>query len=659
MLIIILCCSAVLPLQTEETYLTPEMVVQLKAVTAVEVSPDGNLIAYSVRIPRSLREAPGPARTQLWLLDRQTNETRQLTEDGISSWDPQWSPDGSYIAFRSQRTEHHPQTQIYLLPMRGGEAFPLTNSETGVRDFAWSPDGMSIAYIATDPIPSEVREAQRQGFNQRVVDQDDLYHRLYIIDVATRETKLLTEENKAVWDFVWSPDGRQLLVQASQRPTVDDSFMFKQMYLLPSRGGRMERFIHTEGKLGMMAWSPDGSQVAYMGATALNDPTDGSIFVVSISDRIPFNITEGYEGTVTWLTWKDDNTILFAAEERQRTVARAIPSRGGNMDPIVVGGPNFSSLSYSPETGVIAAAASTVSHPNEVYSGKVTEGRLHRHTDTNPELENVWLGQYEEVRWQAEDGWIIEGLLMKPKGFREGERYPLVAQIHGGPEAAYTDGWNTTYNRWTHLLAQRGIMVFFPNYRASTGRGVEFAMANHRDLAGQEFQDVLDGIDYLIEKGLVDPKRVGIGGASYGGYFAAWGATRHSERFAAAVTFAGASNRISSAGTTDAVQEFSLVHWDFQIYEHFDLVFDRSPIAHIQNANTPVLIGHGEADRRVDVGQAWELYRALQYAGVETEFVLYPGAGHALTTVPHQLDFMQRSLTWFERYLLDQNRAVD
>ncbi len=184
-------------------------------------------------------------------------------------------------------------------------------------------------------------------------------------------------------------------------------------------------------------------------------------------------------------------------------------------------------------------------------------------------------------------------------------------------------------------------------------------MANHRDLAGQEFQDVLDGIDHLIDKGYVDPDRVGIGGASYGGYFSAWGATRYSDRFAAAVTFAGASNRISSAGTTDAVHEFALVHWDLRIYEHFDLVFDRSPISHIHNANTPVLIGHGENDRRVDSGQAWELYRALEYAGVETEFVLYPGAGHGLTTVQHQLDFLNRSLRWFETHLLRDGVAAE
>lgn len=652
-LIIILLFS--LQLIARDGELTPEMVVGMKSVTAVDLSPDGNRVVYSVRVPRSIDEEPGTAYSELWLLDRETGMIRQLTGSGVSSRSPQWSPDGKYIAFLSQRRSHHPQTQIYLLPADGGEAYPVTSSTTGIRSYEWSPDGTRIAYTATEPLGEEEQSARRMGYNQRVVDQDYRFHRLHVVDISSKETKLLNEENRAVWDFRWSPDGSMFIVQASDRPTVDDSFMFKRMYLLSAGGGTMEKFIDTEGKLGTMAWSPDGEKIAYMGATALNDPTDGSIFIASVNDRSTRNITEGYEGTVTWLAWLDDESVLFTAEERQHTVARSIPSDGGEMQPVVTGGPNFSSLSYVFGSGIIAAAASTNEHSNEVYTGTVREGILHRHTVTNPELENVWLGSYDIVTWEAEDGWIIEGLLMKPKGYEEGKRYPLVAQIHGGPEAAYTDGWNTTYNRWTHLLAQRGIMVFFPNYRASTGRGVAFAMGNHRDLAGSEFQDVLDGIDYLIDEGYVDPGRVGIGGGSYGGYFAAWGATRHSDRFAAAVTFAGASNRISSAGTTDAVHEFSLVHWDLRIYEHFDLVFDRSPIAHIHNANTPVLIGHGENDRRVDTGQAWELYRALTYAGVETEFVLYPGAGHALTTVHHQLDFLKRSLRWFEMYLTDKS----
>jgi dipeptidyl aminopeptidase/acylaminoacyl peptidase len=191
-----------------------------------------------------------------------------------------------------------------------------------------------------------------------------------------------------------------------------------------------------------------------------------------------------------------------------------------------------------------------------------------------------------------------------------------------------------------------------PNYRGSIGRGVEFSKGDHKDMGGKEFQDVLDGIDYLVDRALVDGDRVGIGGTSYGGYFSAWAATAHSDRFAAAIDNAGISNWISFTGTTDIPIEMCTVHWDLWVFDHADIAWERSPLAHIAEANTPLLICHGKADRRVHHEQALQLYTALKHKGVETKLVLYPRAGHGLRERAHRLDYMTRCIKWFDDHLM-------
>jgi dipeptidyl aminopeptidase/acylaminoacyl peptidase len=193
-----------------------------------------------------------------------------------------------------------------------------------------------------------------------------------------------------------------------------------------------------------------------------------------------------------------------------------------------------------------------------------------------------------------------------------------------------------------------------PNYRGSTGRGVAYSKGDHNDLMGEEMHDNLTGIDHLIQLGLVDKYRVGIGGGSYGGYTSAWAATKHSDRFKAAVVFAGIANQISKAGMTDTPVENAGVHWNVWLYDDMDLVWDRSPIKHIRNAKTPTLIGHGERDLRVPTGQAYELYRGLKHMKVPTELVIYPREPHGLRERAHQIDFCQRALAWYQKYLKGQ-----
>ena len=328
------------------------------------------------------------------------------------------------------------------------------------------------------------------------------------------------------------------------------------------------------------------------------------------------NLTVDYAGTIDWVGWRDGKNALFAAVEGTRTVLHSVDVATGKRTPAAAGqavgnpGQKASPMCHSPHFAsdrvTYACPAETALHPNEVYIGRLVDPRarsvrarrgapLRRLTTSNPELETARFAEQEVIRWKSVDGMEIEGILIKPLDFQPGKRYPLVMLPHGGPEGSRENGWlvYTPASFWRRA----GFMALYPNYRGSAGRGVAFLKADHGDLAGKEFDDVLAGIDHLDNLGLIDPKRVGIGGWSYGGYFSAWGGTKHSERFAAAVMGAGISNWISYQGR----RRYPGRDGDGSLgtrspMRRFDLVWQRSPMAHIAKAKTPMLILHGGSD---------------------------------------------------------------
>jgi dipeptidyl aminopeptidase/acylaminoacyl peptidase len=645
--------------------LTPEMVVELKSVADAVISPYGEHIAYVLRVPRTAEEEKGADHQEIWLMSAsgQSEPTRFITGPG-DAWSPQWSPTGDEIAFLSDRGKQGDEdsdeggTQVYVISLSGGEARKLTDAETSVSSFKWSPDGKWIAYVASDPKTKEQKDAEKNGEDWTVVDKNLKPRRLWAVNVETLESHKVTGTDISVWDFNWAPEGDRLVISTTEEPRTDDSYMLKRLHLVPAAGGEPTLLCETEGKLGEPRWSPDGKYIAFRGAVSLNDPFDGSLFVVAMPSGKPVNLTPNLPASITSFRWQNVKTLMFTAIEGTRTTLNTISVNGEGLRTVFAGDPVFYNLSLSRDGQEAAVAASTPAHPSEVFLWKPGglfrrgAGTMTKLTNVNPSLQDVELAAQEVVHWTSKDGLEIEGILMKPLDFQEGKRYPLVVQPHGGPEGACVNGWTTSWGRWSQLLASKGYVVFMPNFRGSIGRGVEFSKRDHKDLGGADFQDILDGIDYLIAQGLVDKDRVGIGGTSYGGYMSAWAATAHSDRFAAAIDHAGISNWISFTGTTDIPYEMCTVHWDFWVFDNADAAWERSPMAHLEAANTPLLICHGKADERVNPEQALQLYTALKYKGVETELVLYPRASHGFRERAQELDYMTRALKWFDDHLM-------
>ncbi|MGH7476535.1 MAG: S9 family peptidase [Longimicrobiales bacterium] len=633
--------------------LLPEQVVALQAVSSAVMSPDGERIAFTLTEPRDSAEERGAAYSELRIVARAGGASRVVVERPRSASHPRWSPDGRRLAFVA-RLDAHDQAQVYTVDAAGGAPQRLTSAATGVGTFEWSPDGASLAYTSPVPRPETGRESANDVI---LVSEQGRRARLWLQPLAG-EARALTPDTLHVAALAWAPDGSRLAIQATRETGADADLMHRRIFILTT-AGELRPFIETEGKLGPMAWSPDAVQLAWLGATSFNDPLAQSVFVASAEGGRPHNLTPGFEGSATDLAWLDGETIAFVAATGTRGALHAVAAAGGDIELLAGGGEEVvAGVSFARDARSFAAVAHSARHPGEVYTGELAgAGRvrapatLARTTSHNTWLADVELGEQRTIAWRGPEGLRIEGVLTLPVGYRAGARYPLAILPHGGPEGISFDGWTTNPLYPVQVLAGRGYVVLQPNYRGSGGRGVAFSKADHRDLGGKEFDDVLAGIDHLSAQGIVDPERVGISGTSYGGYFSAWAATRHSERFRVAIPFAGLTNWTSFTLTTDIPIEMQAVHFDLYWDEAPGIYRDRSPITHIERARTPTLIGHGLADDRVHPEQSLELYNALRLKGVPVELVQYPREPHGLRERAHQLDYMRRIIEWLDRYL--------
>lgn len=648
--------------------LTPEHVTSLQNVTSVAMSPDGRWVAYTLSQPRAAEEdtvAGLRAYSELWVVPATGGQPRAIVRRPNSASGVAWTPAGElgYVA----------RGQVQVAPaacFTGAtpcETRTVTSVPNGVTAFQWSPDGQWVAYTSRVGESPDAAERRRRGQDVIVASELNRPVRLWVGRVSGGDAVALTPAAHSAKEFTWGPDSRTLAVQITESSDADADLMYRKIFRVTTAGGDPELLTRTEGKLGGMSWSPDGTRLAFLGAVSFNDPLAQSVFLATPGGAA-VNLTPGYEGSALWVGWQDERTVRFVAAEGTKTALNTVvvetaptSTRGsatsavtapGRRERIVGAGAEvFTSASFSRDGHTFAVPASTARHPNEVHVASMRDRQLRRLTNHNAFLSSVRLGPQETVSWTARDGWRIEGVLIRPVGVPPGTRAPLAVLPHGGPEGISSDGWVTNALYPAQVLAGAGYAVLMPNYRGSGGRGVAFSKADHRDLGGREFDDVLDGITYLHTTGVADSARVGISGTSYGGYFSAWAGTRHSERFRLAMPFAGLSNWMSFTGTTDIPVEMSVVHWDLWPYEHPLLMWERSPIAHIGKANTPMVIGQGLADERVHPEQMMELHQALRLKGVPAELVTYPREPHGLLERQHQLDYMRRILAAFEKYV--------
>lgn len=645
---------------TAQNGLTPDHVAKTELVTGSAISEDGSHIAYTVSVPADPYEENAANRTHLYVLDVEEGESRPYyTSGSIAS--VEFRPEHNSITFLGQRDGDDTRS-LYELPLRGGEAVKLFSFDRNIVSYTWHHDGNHIAFTAFEEAEES---ASPLPYTAEVYEENQTNRKGYITNVTRdgHEPHRIEVEG-SIYMIEWSPDGSKLVVSAAPSPTVDDSFMAQQVFVVDYRTREIEAEIDNEGKIGQVIWSPDGERLAIRAGQDIHDPIDGRILTVSASGGTPEIIDRDFEGKYEHIAWTGDNEITFIASASTATQIGTIAPDGSSKE-ILFDGERHAITSFSrTDNGNLTFVASTPEHPNELFL-LGDNGDAERLTHHNEWLDELDLGRQEVIRYTARDGeFDIEGMLIYPVGYEEGTAVPLITMVHGGPEAHYSNGWLTGYQIPGQMAAAEGYAVFYPNYRGSTGRGIDFIYSSQADLAGKEFDDIVDGVDYLIDRGIADADRIGVTGGSYGGYASAWMSTYYSDRFAAAVMFVGISNNLSKWGTSDIPEELYLVHSRERMWESDDKWMDylkRSPIYWVDQAETPILIMHGAEDTRVHPAQSLELYRHLKVRkpDVPARLVWYPGEGHGNTRASSRLDYSYRMMEWFDTYLMSGDASAE
>jgi len=638
--------------------LTPEEVLKLEAVDALQINPVKTEVLYSVTTPRGPNDKPGGPSTKYFRASMTDWVPIALLEDKPGAGSPQYSSDGNFIGFLYGNPGE--SRQVWVMNIEGGDCRELTHEPSGVSQFKWQPGKNGIAYLTGEMTTDREKELGERGYDFIFYEENLKNNRLRMAwyDNDWNQTSVweLTHEGNT-WDFEFDHQGSRIAASLSPKNLIDDRYMFRKIYIIDLANGSMKQVSENEGKLGNYSFSPDGRHLAYAAALNINDSQVSQAYVADLLSGSISNLTPpDFRGHISWVDWKDNNQLLYYAGEGVYPTLSVVPVTGGARDVILNAADNgviFGTPLYTRDFKNFILTGSTPSDPGNLYywNGR---GKPEKVSDLNPGIADKTLGNQEVIRYMARDGKEIEGILIDPVGYEPGHSYPLVVYVHGGPESHETNGWKSHYSTPGQVMAGKGYLVLFLNYRSSTGYGVEFAMEGFMDPAGKEFDDIADGIEWAVREKGADPDRVGLAGGSYGGYASAWFATYYTDYVKAVCMFVGISDVISKRGTTDIPYEELYVHSGKKLEDQWQLDLERSPVYWAHQSRTATLIYGGAADTRVHPSQSIELYRRMKMNGhPAVRLIQYPGEGHGNRKQVGQIDVLYRQIEWLDWYVRD------
>lgn len=628
----------------------------MPGVEEPRLSPDGARIAF-------VKETADWDRNRriehIWITPRDGDESFQLTNGDDGEDSPRWSPDGTRLAFLADRSDTL-DTQIYLIDPDGGEAQRLTAHPTAVSDIQWAPDGRSI-YFRADDAPSDAEKAQDEAQNDVIAFEEEYAHsRLWRIDIDTGEAEQIIDGDWSLTGYRLSQDGTQIAYHRAPTPLLDDLDQ-REVWVMAATGDDHRRITNNAVPESGARLSPDGSQVLFM-ADANADFDfyyNANLFVAPVEGGTPRLLLEDVPYEMDDAVWAPDGRRLFvSANTGARQNLFRVSLQDERLEPLTEGDHSVSDWSYHPAAGHHVFTVATPQNPGDVWTMPEDGGAWTRGTRVFEDVSTTYrLPRQELITYDGRDGVPIEGLLFYPLDYQDGEQYPLVVQTHGGPASSDQFGFGSSWD-YPHVLTAMGYMVFQPNYRGSTGYGDAFM----RDMVGHYFneahRDVMAGVDYLIDEGLVDGERMAKMGWSAGGHMTNKIIT-YTDRFKAAASGAGAANWISMYSQSD-VRIYRTPWFEGNPWEEnapIDTFWQNSPLAEVAAVSTPTIFLVGQEDNRVPMPQSVEMYRGVKTNGVPTHLYVAPRAAHGWSELRHRLFKANVEIAWFERWV--RERAYD
>lgn len=604
----------------------------------VVVSPDGGMVAWTEAIPA--KDGSESRRSSVFVKDLRDPgaSPRAVTDASESGHGPRWSRDGK-LAFLAS-AEATGQLQLYVAEASGqGKPRKITNLKGYLADPQWSPDGRAIAILWIEGLTRIPGPTEATVPDTGVVASQIYVQRLALVNVATGNVRAISPAGMHVYEFDWSPDSNKLVYLAAPGPG-DDNWYVAELYTIEAGSGAVQHLLKPAMQVANVRWSPDGKTIAFIGGLMSDEGViGGDIYTVPAAGGAARNRTPQRKSSPNWFRWMASSRQLLLTEGVSGEMAiSTLDLESGSTATVWRGA---ESISFSGDATTSAVIRNSWTRPPEVWAGRT--GAWQQITHSNDSRHRAW-GDAKSIEW-ASDRFRVQGWLLFPKPYDPGKLYPMVVGVHGGPASELRSSWPRP-GLPLELLSAKGYFLFLPNSRGSYGQGEEFTRANVRDFGYGDLRDILAGVDTVLKNYPVDEKRIGIAGWSYGGYMTMWAVTQ-TNRFRAAFAGAGLANWQSYYGQ-NAIDQWMLPYFGASVYDDPAVYAKSSPINFIKNVKTPTLIVVGERDGECPPPQSYEFWHALKTLGVKTEFVIYPGEGHAFHDPEHSRDLFERIVRWFQ-----------
>jgi len=643
--------------QDDERLITIDDILAMKSIGDPQVSPDGELVAYTVR-QRDLEEDKSV--TQIWVVATSGGDPIPMTSADTSASSPRWSPDNKYLSFKASKGEKA-RSQVWNLNRLGGEATQVTSVKQGVDDYDWSPDGSRMLLIIRDPRPADLTEDEeddeqplphvidRMQFKQDYVGYLDRRRaHIYVYTPGEEEPVQVTFGDYDDSDPVWSPDGKSIAFVGDRSENPDLNYG-TDIWSVSVDGNDhpLVQVTSHPGRDFSPTWSPDGKSIAYVSSTGLD--IGGS----ALTPTRRLAITEVGRDERRILTPDLDRNIsdpefsangrhiLFRLEDSGQVHFASVRTNGSNLERHLER--QVTVRDYASGGGHTVLLVAQADQPTELYT--FDGGNLAPLTHVNGDLlDGVARAEVEKLRFESADGTPVEAFYVKPVGHHSSQRYPTILWLHGGPASQFS----YSFSEVAQLFAANGYAVIMPNPRGSTGYGEEFAQGTVAAWGDRDFQDVMAAVDHGIEIGLVDPDRLGVGGWSYGGILTNYVITQ-TTRFKAATSGASLGLVTANYGHDHYQLMYEL---EFGLpWEHPERWVKLSPFSKVEAITTPTLWMGGALDWNVPIINSEQMYIAMKRLGRETQLVVYPDEHHGIRRPTFEKDRLERWLAWFDNYL--------